>query len=126
MALPGKIDNPLSAGPHKLIREAQVGRTQRRRDPRALQPLSHAAAAAEAAPPSLPSEEAEIVAGPVDEAAVKAKSHPNAEPPRAASISISLTEPQRELMDALGTDSANVDTLVERRTNLPARRSSRN
>jgi DNA processing protein len=118
MALPGKIDNPLSAGPHKLIRDGATLVTSVVEILEALEPLSHSAAAAEAMElfPE-PSAEAEVVAKAVDAAA--GKTTPSVERPVGAGNGVSLSPQQRELIEALGTDSANVDTLVER-TSLSA------
>ena len=118
MALPGKVDNPLSAGPHKLIRDGATLVTSVGEILEALEPLSHAAAAAEAMElfPA-PSEAAEVVAKAVDAEAAKRRVAAEEHPP--AGNGASLTPRQRQLIEAIGTDSANVDTLVDR-TSLSA------
>lgn len=97
-ALPGRVDNPLSAGPHQLIRDGAVLTARLEDILDALGPLPHAAtepmlfesnvsAVPEMKPVPLPSE--------------------------------NVSDRQKILLNSLGPDPVNVDTLVEL-TALPA------
>ena len=100
-ALPGRVDNPLSAGPHLLVRDGAVLVTTLEDILGELGPVPH-----EAAEPGLfaPREE-ETPAG-----------EPAAAP---AATAVGLSERQRLILDGIGADAASVDALVER-TELPA------
>src|SRR5205085_11784943 len=96
MALPGKVDNPLSAGPHKRIRDGATLVTSVGEILEALDPLSHSAAAAAEAMQLFPepSAEAEVVARAVDAAA--ARKQPHADEPVSDNGAV-LTPNQRTL-----------------------------
>lgn len=91
-ALPGRIDNPLAAGPHKLIRDGAILATNLDDILEAIGPLPHNALEAES-PPTVP---------------------------KPTSVSDdTLTERQRQIIDALTNEPADVETIIDR-TNLPA------
>ncbi len=110
MALPGRVDNPLSAGPHLLIRDGAtlvtgVGDVLDALDPLpadAVEPMLFAEP--KVPPPAAAASSAEPVAAAA------------AAPP--AGID-GLTERQRLILDRIGTDPADVDALIDR-TALPA------
>ena len=104
-ALPGKVDNPLSAGPHLLIRDGAVLVTKLGDVLEGLGPVPQGAMDATLFP-----EEPEEVrdAAPAVEAAVIR-----------GAASGGLSERQQLILDGFGTDQASVDVLVER-TDLPA------
>ena len=102
-ALPGRVDNPLSAGPHLLIRDGATLVTKLEDILEGLGPLPQ-----EAMEPRLfapPTEESE--SSPT--ASLHAESHDME----------GLTDRQRVVLKAIADDSANVDDLVER-TSLQA------
>lgn len=103
-ALPGRVDNPLSAGPHLLIRDGAVLSTKLEDVLAELGPVPQ-----EATEPSL-FPETEPEQG-------HAEGAPQAE--RSTAASSGLTERQRLILSGMGSDSADVDTLVSR-TSLPA------
>jgi DNA processing protein len=94
-AIPGRIDNAMSAGPHKLIREGAVLTTKLEDILENLGPLPHGAGE-----PMLFEPEEEI----------------KLQPPVAE---LSLTDRQRVILDHLDGDALHVDQLMER-TNLDA------
>ena len=103
-ALPGRVDNPLSIGPHMLIRDGATLVTKLEDILEGLGPLPQ-----EAMEPGL-----------FDAIAASAPASDEATPPTPPPPDLAgLTERQRAVLDAIGTDSANVDLLVDR-TSLPA------
>lgn len=110
-ALPGRVDNPLSVGPHKLIREgaALCAKVEDILDN--LGPLPQEAMEEPGRAPAL--------AGGSDEGNGELFGAAPAIPARAAAeAGPALTDRQRAIMDAIGADPTNADTLVER-TGLP-------
>jgi DNA processing protein len=103
-ALPGRVDNPLSAGPHLLIRDGAVLVTKLEDILNELGPVPQ-----EAAEPTL------FPAPPHNgEAAPAAEDRPVR-----VAASGGLSERQQLILDGIGADAASVDALVER-TELPA------
>ena len=106
-AIPGRIDNPLSAGPHLLIRDGAVLVEKLEDLIEGLEPL--------------PAEAYETT---LFDAAASANADPSATatapptPPRQEPIP-ALTERQQLLLEHLSKDPANVDQIIER-TALPA------
>jgi DNA processing protein len=103
-ALPGRVDNPLSAGPHLLIRDGAALVTKLEDVLEALGPVPQHAME----PGLFPEPELEEPGG----------AAPSDVPSRAGEQP-GLSERQRAILQGLGTDGANVDALVER-TELPA------
>jgi DNA processing protein len=101
-AVPGRVDNPQSAGPHRLIREGAVLVETLDDIVNALDPLPH-----EAVQPGLFASIAEVIndVSPVPEAT--------------APLMDGLSDRQRSILSEMGTDPAAVDLLIER-TALPA------
>jgi DNA processing protein len=102
-ALPGRVDNPLSAGPHKLVRDGAILAANLDDILQGLDPLP-----ADAVDPSL----------------FEAPTRPMIIEPtgqRDASVedAIGLSQQQRTILGGLGEDTAGVDLLVDR-TGLPA------
>jgi DNA processing protein len=100
-ALPGKVDNPLSAGPHLLIRDGAVLVTKLEDILAELGPVPQGVME----PLLFPDVEegaAEVTAGPPRDAAGGG-----------------LSERQQLILSGIGADSADVDTIVSR-TSLPA------
>ncbi|MDB5327955.1 MAG: Rossmann fold nucleotide-binding protein Smf [Phycisphaerales bacterium] len=93
MCVPGRADNPQSAGPHKLIREGAVLVTRLEHVLEALGPL-------DASIPEMP-----LFEGP-DEA-------PIAPPPSAKAQAAAVSPSQRVIFDVLSADPMDVDTLCE-------------
>jgi DNA processing protein len=108
-ALPGRVDNPLSAGPHLLIRDGAALVTNLEEILEGLGPLPQEAMEAGLFDEATPSDETSEL--PRDETAT-----PQAENPQRDIEG--LTDRQRAILAAIGTDSANVDLIVER-TDLP-------
>jgi DNA processing protein len=102
-ALPGKVDNPLSAGPHLLIRDGAIITTKLEDLLEGLGPVPQGVMEPSLFP-EVHGEEPEAPA--VGAAAVR----------DAAS---GLSERQQLILSGIGADSADVDTIVER-TALPA------
>jgi len=98
-ALPGRVDNPLSAGPHLLIRDGAILVTKLEDVLDGLGPVPH-----DVAEPGLfPTEE-----------------RPSQPPEVARAVPLeAATDRQRAILDHLGADPAAVDLLVEQ-TGLPA------
>jgi DNA processing protein len=98
-ALPGRVDNPLSAGPHKLIREGAVLVTGLEDILDNLDPLPHDIVA--------PDIHLDLESSP-----------PDAPPPQApaapAPETIGLTDRQRTILLHLGADPTPIDSLIER------------
>ena len=101
-ALPGRVDNPLSAGPHLLIRDGAVLVTKLEDVLEGLGPVPQGVTE----PSLFPEPEGEATAAP------EAGRSPAGEQP-------GLSERQRIILIGLGADGANVDAIVER-TELPA------
>ena len=107
-ALPGRVDNPLSAGPHRLIRDGAILTTKLEDILEGLGPVPQEA----------------MEAGLFDAArrmtvADRRPSKPAATANAKAAPDISgLTDRQRLILTGIGGDSANVDLIVER-TSLP-------
>jgi DNA processing protein len=105
MALPGRVDNAMSAGPHKLIREGATLATSLEDIIDALGPFPHDILQPELFAPSAPLA-SETSAEPV----------PQETPER---TTVDLSEPQREILLKMGEDHVDVDAIIER-TALPA------
>jgi DNA processing protein len=107
-ALPGRVDNPLSFGPHMLIRDGATLVTKLEDILEGLGPVPHEAMESTLFP-GLESSEQTYAAAPSPAAA-----------PAAVAMSLNgLSERQQSILTAIGADAANVDLLVER-TDLPA------
>jgi DNA processing protein len=102
-ALPGRVDNPLSAGPHLLIRDGAALVTKLDEILEGLGPVPQGAMESLFPEP----EEVRDAAPAVEAAAI-----------RGAASGV-LSERQQLILDGIGTDQASVDALVER-TELPA------
>jgi DNA processing protein len=104
-ALPGRVDNPLSAGPHLLIRDGAVITTKLDDVLEGLGPVPQGAAE----PLLFPGADGEYGDGP-----------PAVEPSLAGgAASGGLSDVQSLILQGIGSESADVDTIVER-TSLPA------
>jgi DNA processing protein len=104
-ALPGRVDNPLSAGPHQLIRDGAVLAARLEDIIDNLGPLPQDAV------------EAGQVAQPPDgEMASHVIGSAGSEAPTAAAPAdgVGLSDRQRAILAALGADPADVDALVDR------------
>jgi DNA processing protein len=109
-ALPGRVDNPQSAGPHKLIREGAVLVETLDDIVHALDPLPQ-----EAVEPGLFASFAEMI----DD-----RESTEEEPPLSPRVSgpvplDGLSDRQRAILGEMGSDPSAVDLLIER-TSLPA------
>lgn len=103
MALPGRVDNAMSAGPHKLIRDGAMLVTSLEEIIDSLGPLPQ-----------------EVRDAGLFEASVTSSTMPaEAGTPRQEIGSVELTETQREILLKMGTDELDVDAIIER-TALPA------
>jgi DNA processing protein len=109
-AVPGRVDNPLSAGPHRLIRDGATLAAKLEDVLDGLGPLP-----SEAMEPSLFAAHEETIAASGNGEATT----PLASPTPAATGSAALSERQQLILSGIGTDSADVDTIVSR-TSLPA------
>jgi DNA processing protein len=96
-ALPGRVDNPLSAGPHLLIQDGATLVTKLEDVLEALDPLPH-----DVVEPSLFPQEP----------GTEAPSTPEAP-------AVGVSQRQRDLLTRLGPDPTDVDALVQQ-TGLPA------
>ena len=105
-ALPGRVDNPLSAGPHLLIRDGATLVAKLEDILEGLGPLPQ-----EVNEPTLFPEEPE----PAESRAAAVEEQKHAVPSSAGGLS----ERQVRILEGIGSDSASVDALVER-TDLPA------
>jgi DNA processing protein len=105
-ALPGRVDNPLSAGPHLLIRDGAALVTKLEDVLEALGPVPQPAMEAGLFPEPEPGSDQRGISAPSD-----FRSQVVGQP--------GLSERQRLILAGLGTDGANVDAIVER-TGLPA------
>jgi len=97
-ALPGRVDNPLSQGPHKLIRDGAVLVSKLEDILEGLDPLPHNAI------------EPGLFAGSPEQ---------REEPTPSIDLPPNLSERQSLILTCIDSDAATVDTLVER-TELPA------
>ena len=104
-ALPGKVDNPLSAGPHLLIRDGAALVTKLEHIIEGLGPVPQGAME-ESLFPQGP-EEVREAAPAVETASIR------------GAASGGLSQRQQLILEGIGTDQASVDALVER-TELPA------
>lgn len=98
LALPGRVDNPLSAGPHKLIRDGATLVTNLEEILESLGPLPDTIATGHATEPKTPPAETPLFAQPA---------------------TVVASETQQILLRNLGHEPANVDRLIDL-TNLPA------
>lgn len=104
-ALPGRVDNKLSAGPHKLIREGATLVTSLEEIIEGLAPLPQSAME----PRVFAAASQELAAKPQ---ATESKSH-------VPDIELGLSDPQRAILAQLDGAEVDVDTIVER-SELPA------
>jgi DNA processing protein len=104
-ALPGRVDNPLSAGPHLLIRDGAIITTKLEDIVAGLGPV--------------PQGVREPMLFPEAESAETGVSESDRERSSTAASSGGLSQRQQLILSGIGTDSADVDTIVER-TALPA------
>jgi DNA processing protein len=102
-ALPGKVDNPLSAGPHKLLRDGAILCANLDDLLQGLGPLPQDAVEPSPFPPPIAKQEApDPISAPA----------PGAAP-------ISLSERQAKILTIMGSEPMNIDLLVDRSA-LPA------
>jgi DNA processing protein len=92
MAIPGRVDNPQSAGPHKLIRQGATLVTR-------IEHILEAVGSLDASIPEMP-----LFEQPEAEA--------TAPPP--AKVPSSLSSEQQQIVDVLGVDPQDVDAISER------------
>ena len=116
-AMPGRVDNPLSAGPHQLLRNGAVLAGQARRHSRQSRPTSAGS------PGAIASQDHRRHAG-ANEQAVEGLFDDLSQPPTAvnhspAAVSIGLSDRQQSILAALDMDATTIDALIER-TALPA------
>lgn len=111
-AVPGRVDNPQSAGPHKLIRDGAVLAACLEDVLHGLDPLPR-----DAVEPRLFASFAGMISDPVGPAAFS-KSNGNLDPvdaPAALDERLDgLSDRQRSILTEMGTDPAAVDALIER------------
>jgi DNA processing protein len=93
-AVPGRVDNAMSAGPHALIRDGAVLTAGLPDILDNLGPLPHAATL----------EKDEVIE----------TSQPEPDEPTAAAVGVDLTERQRLILDHLGRDPTDVDSVIDR------------
>jgi DNA processing protein len=108
-ALPGRIDNPLSFGPHKFIREGAVLVSCLDDLLSELGPVSAAAVSEMAARPSGDIEDGGLFDRQTEPAAGR---EPAAEPERESAVE--LAGLQKQVFEALGREELSVDELVEK------------
>ena len=114
-ALPGRVDNPQSAGPHKLIREGAVLVENLDDIVHALDPLPQ-----DAVEPGLFASIAEMIEdSDTTEETGTVEERGQASPEVTLPSDVGLSEQQRSILSEMGTDPAAVDVLIER-TALPA------
>lgn len=121
-AMPGRVDNPQSAGPHRLIREGAVLVESLEDILHGLDPLPQ-----QAVEPGLFASFAEMVEDPagrtgVDAAVDQGGATPiltAAPKPVDDAIAVGLSDRQRSILSEMGVEPAAVDALIER-TALPA------
>jgi DNA processing protein len=104
-AMPGRVDNPLSAGPHRLIRDGAILASKLEDILEALGPLP-----SDAVEPSL------FTAAEPSEPAVAQKAAP---PPSDETGLDGMTDRQRAIWAGLSAEPTAIDALMER-TDLPA------
>src|SRR4051812_38158634 len=109
-ALPGRVDNPQSAGPHKLIREGAVLVETLDDIVHALDPLPQ-----DAVEPGLFASFAEMI----DDRESFDETPASPEASRPVDAMVGLTDRQRAILSEMGSDPSAVDALMER-TSLPA------
>lgn len=105
-ALPGRVDNPLSAGPHLLIRDGAALVTNLEEILEGLGPLPHGATLE----PAMVGHETDSS----DPHGKAAPAHVASEP-----VAVGLSQRQREILLHLGAEPSAVETLIDR-TALPA------
>jgi DNA processing protein len=103
-ALPGRVDNKLSIGPHQLIRDGAILCAGLEDIVNGLGPLPESVHAP--------------LRFPVQDEKETTDAEPQAANPQAAEP-VGLSEQQRAIVLHLGTDAVDVDTLIER-TSIPA------
>jgi DNA processing protein len=108
-ALPGRVDNPQSAGPHRLIREGAALVEHLDDILHALDPLPQ-----DAVEPGLFASLAEMI----EDSGAPGEKTEQASPEMTLPAE-GLTERQRSILTEMGTDPSAVDVLIER-TSLPA------
>jgi DNA processing protein len=99
LALPGRVDNAMSAGPHKLIRDGAALVTCLEDILDALGPFPHGIAQPDLFQPQI-------------ETDAKSQAAPSA-------VSVDLSDHQREILLKIGDETLDVDAIIER-TALPA------
>jgi DNA processing protein len=92
-AIPGRVDNALSAGPHQLIRDGAVLTTKLEDILENLGPLPH---------------------GAVEPTLVEATAEGPQRQETQASVPVGLSDRQQLLIDHMGSDPTHVDLLIER------------
>lgn len=105
-ALPGRVDNPMSAGAHELIRDGATLVTGLAHIVEGLGPLPDGVAT----PSNVPDVGGQIAAAPessAPELPFSVATHPTATKP------MLLTDTQRQILDAIGPDGADVDRIIE-------------
>ena len=105
-ALPGRVDNPLSAGPHRLIRDGAALVANLEDVLEALGPVPQGAT--------------EPMLFPASEREAEHEGSPASAPPTSPALEQpGLSERQRVILMGMGADGISVDAIVER-TDLPA------
>lgn len=102
-ALPGRVDNPLSIGPHQLIRDGAVMAANLEDIINNLGPVPMEAV--EIDPPFSSAGESTLFAPPA--------------PSSVAAVELVLTERQQQILEAVGRDPTSVDRIIDQ-TDLPA------
>ena len=108
-ALPGRIDNRMSAGPHKLIREGATLVTGVQDIFDGLTPV----------PADLHDQGGDLFAPPAGDAEPTSLPRPSKPPVHAESPRIPVTPQQEQVLEAIESQATTVDTIIER-TSLPA------
>ena len=106
-ALPGKVDNPLSAGPHKLIRDGATLAASLDHIIEGLGPLPHHA-----------NEPSQFADASSDEPSDLPQSL-TLQPAEPASTLIGLTDRQAKILSVLSSEPSNIDVLVDRTSLSP-------
>jgi len=115
-ALPGRVDNAMSLGPHELIRDGATLVTKLEDVLDGLGPLPEEAMHAHAFTGKLP-DAAAMFDAPAPSVEIP-PSHPRGEPTPATS-QFALSDRQKQILQAIDHDSADVETIVQRSA-LPA------